>query len=175
MRLELEDLGVKVFVPARTPLLASMGRWVILSDGNKAIRNSAKKRENKDESTDRDEHRQTTSSEARSQHACLRIPRYVLVGDEERAMMEMPAANLVSSLAAYGVLQRHWGRPPQALSIRTGRPGAAQRSPATGSQIRPIGTQLSRNARNASRESYRACPMSVRFLLNNTLATCCAL
>ena len=43
VQLELEDLGVKVFVLARTPLLASMGRWVILSNCNKAIRNSAKK------------------------------------------------------------------------------------------------------------------------------------
>ena len=108
------------------------------------------------ESTNRDEHRQMTSSKARSQHASLRIPRYVLVGDEERAMMRMPAANSVFTLVAYGVLQRHWGRPPQALSIRTGCPGAAQRSPATSSQIRPIGTKLSRNARNANRESYRA-------------------
>ena len=97
MQLELEDLGVKVFVPAKTPLLASMGRWVILSNSNSDIRNSVEKRENKDESTDRDVHRQTTSSKARSQHVSLRIPRYVLVGDEERVMMRTPAANLVSS------------------------------------------------------------------------------
>lgn len=82
------------------------------------------KRETKDEGTDRDVGWETTSSKARSQHASLRIPRCVLVGDEERVMMKTPAANLVS-LAAYGVLQRHWGRPPQALSIRIGRPGAA--------------------------------------------------
>ena len=42
-QLELEDLDAKMFVPARTPLLASMGRWVILSNENKAIRNSVKK------------------------------------------------------------------------------------------------------------------------------------
>jgi len=47
-RLELEDLGAKVFVLARTPLLASMGRWVILSDGNKAIRNSTKKKKGRE-------------------------------------------------------------------------------------------------------------------------------
>ena len=49
-RLELEELDAKVFVLARTPLLASMGRWVILSNDNKAIRNSAeKKREHRRE------------------------------------------------------------------------------------------------------------------------------
>jgi len=53
-------------------------------------------RENKDESTDRDVHRQTTSLKARSQHVSLRIPRYVLVGDEERVTMRTPAANLLS-------------------------------------------------------------------------------
>lgn len=68
MQLEPEDLGVKVLVPAKTPLLASMGRWVILSNSNNDIRNSVEKRENKDESTDRDVHRQTTSLKARSQH-----------------------------------------------------------------------------------------------------------
>lgn len=87
---ELEGLGAKVFVPARTPLLASMGRWVILSNGKKAIRNSAKRMGNKDEGTDRDEHRQTTSSKARSQHASLRIPRCLLVGGEERVTMKIP-------------------------------------------------------------------------------------
>lgn len=61
VQLELEDLGVKVFVLARTPLLASMGRWVILSNCNKAIGISAKKVE--DESTDRDVHWQTTGFE----------------------------------------------------------------------------------------------------------------
>jgi hypothetical protein len=73
-----------------------MGRWVILSN-NKDIRNSAKKRENKDESTDRNVHRQTTSSKARSQHVSLRIPRYALAGDKERVMMRTPAANLAFS------------------------------------------------------------------------------
>ena len=34
VRLGLEELGAKVFVLARTPLLASMGRWVILSSGH---------------------------------------------------------------------------------------------------------------------------------------------
>jgi len=49
-RLELEELDAKVFVLARTPLLASMGRWVILSNDNKPIRNSAeKKREHRRE------------------------------------------------------------------------------------------------------------------------------
>jgi hypothetical protein len=43
-RLELGDLGAKVFVPARAPLLASMGRWVILSNCSRAIRNSVKKK-----------------------------------------------------------------------------------------------------------------------------------
>ena len=42
VQFELEDLGVKVFVLARTPLLASMGRRVILSNDNKAFRNSEK-------------------------------------------------------------------------------------------------------------------------------------
>jgi len=40
-RLELEELDAKVVVLARTPLLASMGRWVILPNDNKAVRNSA--------------------------------------------------------------------------------------------------------------------------------------
>ena len=74
VQLELEDLDVKVFVPARTPLLASMGRWVILSNCNKAVRNSARIKD-KDENTDRNVHWQMTSSKARSQHASLRIPR----------------------------------------------------------------------------------------------------
>ena len=55
-RLELGDLDAKSFVLARTPLLASMGRWVILFDGNKAVRNSVEKNANKNESTDRDVH-----------------------------------------------------------------------------------------------------------------------
>ena len=79
-RLELEELDAKVFVPARTPLLASMGRWVILSNDNKPIRNPAEKKRKMDEDTDRDVHWQTTTSKARSQHASLRFPRYVLVG-----------------------------------------------------------------------------------------------
>ena len=48
VRLELGDLDVEVFVPARTPLLASMGRRVILSNDSKAVRNSAKKRESRE-------------------------------------------------------------------------------------------------------------------------------
>lgn len=43
VRFELEDLDVKVFVPARTPLLASMGRRVILPNDNKPIRNHEKR------------------------------------------------------------------------------------------------------------------------------------
>ena len=42
-RLELEDLDTKLLVLARTPLLASMGRWVILSNSSKAVKNPAKK------------------------------------------------------------------------------------------------------------------------------------
>jgi len=172
-RLELEDLDAKVFVLARTPLLASMGRWVILSNGNRVIRNSAKKR-NTDESTDRNVHQQTTSSKARSQHASLRIPRCVLVGDEERVMMKIPAANLVSP-TAYGVLQRHWGRPPQALSIRIGWPGAAPRPPTTSSQICIVGACISERTERTERKTQVSLrPLSVRSLLNSTPATCCA-
>lgn len=68
IRLELGDLDAKVFVLARTPLLASMGRWVILSNSSSAVRNPAKK-DRKCENADRDVHWQTTSSKARSQHA----------------------------------------------------------------------------------------------------------
>jgi hypothetical protein len=42
-QVELEGVDAKMFVLARTPLLASMGRWVILSNGKKAFNNSAKK------------------------------------------------------------------------------------------------------------------------------------
>ena len=42
-QLELEDVDTKTLVPARTPLLASMGLWVIQSNGKKACKNSAKK------------------------------------------------------------------------------------------------------------------------------------
>ena len=85
-QLELGDVDAKMFVPARTPLLASMGRWVILSNEEKGIKNPVKIVNEED--TDRDVYRQTTSSKARNQHASPRNPCYVLVGDEERVMME---------------------------------------------------------------------------------------
>ena len=100
-QVEPEDLDVKTFVLARTPLLASMGRWVILSNGKKAIKNTAKKRVITKESADRDVYQQTTSSKARSRHASLRNPRWVLVRDEERVTMRMRAAK---SLYSYCVL-----------------------------------------------------------------------
>jgi len=115
-RLELEDLDAKVFVLARTPLLASMERWVILSNGTKVIRNSAKNIGNKNEGTDRDVHWQTTTSKARSQHASLRIPRCVLVGDEERVMMMIRAANLVSSRSVWSSTTTSGATPSSPLS-----------------------------------------------------------
>jgi hypothetical protein len=42
VRLELEDVDARMFVLARTPLLASMGRWVILPNTKKSFKNPAK-------------------------------------------------------------------------------------------------------------------------------------
>ena len=55
-QLEPEDLDAKMFVLARTPLLASMGRRGILFNSKKAIKNSGK-RQNTKESADRDVYR----------------------------------------------------------------------------------------------------------------------
>ena len=52
VQLGLEGVDAKRFVPARVPLLASMGRWVILSN-DKSLK-TLQKREITGENTDRD-------------------------------------------------------------------------------------------------------------------------
>lgn len=151
IRLELGDLDAKVFVLARTPLLASMGRWVILSNSSSAFRNPAKKTGNAKMLTATCTGRRRVRR--RVANTPLRIPRCVLVGDEERVMMKTPAANLVSALRAWSSTMTSEATPSS--------PRCSSWSPRSSSEISC--NQLSntsyryvrpRNGRNAQDESH---------------------
>jgi hypothetical protein len=124
-------------------------------------------------STDRDVHQQTTSSKARSRHASLRVPRWVLVGDEERVMMRTPAANLLSLAAAWSSTTTLGVTPSSPLysnwSLRNS--SGISSNPLSNMSCRCVwpGTRRTRKTPASPRS------LSVRSLLSNTPAIYCAL
>ena len=170
VQFELGDLGVKVFVLARTPLLASMGRRVILPNDNKPIRNSAKRVKIRARVLT-----ETCTGRRRVQRRVANTPlsgfrAAVLVGDEERVTMRTPAANSTSPPSTMEFYNNIGGDPlkPSLFELVAQEQLRDLLQPAL---KYVLSVRMARDERKAGHESH--CANHLRSSPNNTPATCC--